>query len=203
MVMNKTLLFAKYIENEMSEDEKSKFEKNLALDRDLKVNFEKFYMNYKKLNSEINVDEDYFVTLMPRVRERLSEKKKLFNFFSRLPKFVYIIPVFIIGAIVYYNMAIFKNKTDKNTILELSNELKNNSELFTEILNEHRRLRIIDDYDSEIYSIIYSDNEYENLILNYAEENNHIFELNEKVINELSEEDYNLVYNEIINKKIL
>lgn len=202
--MNKTLQFIKYLENELSEEEKSNFEKNLSLNHNLRKEFEKYQMNYKNLNLEVKAEEDYFVTLLPRVKERISEKKKFSFYFNRIPKYAYLVPVILIAAVVIFSLNT-SNSNIKSAIdvKKLTNAFSDNNELITELLDETSHYKIIENYDTEIYSLTHSEDEYENIILNYLKENNHIFELNESIINNLSEDDYNLVYNEIINKKIL
>ena len=202
--MNKTLQFIKYLENDFSEEEKSNFEKNLSLNHNLRKEFEKYQMNYKNLNSEIKAEEDYFITLLPRVKERISAKKKFSFYFNLIPKYAYLFPVILIAAVVIFLLNTY-NSNIKSAIdvKNFTYAFSDNNELITELLDETSNYKIIENYDSEIYSLTHSEDEYENIILNYLKENNHIFELNESVINNLSEDDYNLVYNEIINKKIL
>ncbi|MBK8945656.1 MAG: hypothetical protein IPM32_10365 [Ignavibacteriae bacterium] len=202
--MNKNLQFIRYVENEFSEIEKKKFETELLKDENLKLEFNKFLKRYKSLNPGINFNEEYFINLLPKVRERISAKEKSFLNFNKIPKTAFVIPIIIIALVILFSVFNNQSKIEEKINFEnLVSEFIENNEIANELLSESFELNRSSSYDPNIYSYIYDESDYENIIINYIDENNLTFELNENVINQLSEDEYNLVYGELINKKIL
>ncbi|MBK7103930.1 MAG: hypothetical protein IPH62_01425 [Ignavibacteriae bacterium] len=202
--MNNILRFTKYVENELSVLEKQKFERELSENENIRKEFNKFLSKYKSLNPDLNFDESYFITLLPRVRERISEQENSFFNFSKIPNAAYLIPIFLISFLLIFK--VINNQNSANKEINFSNfisDFTENNEIANELLKESIQLNNNVNYESNIYSVLYDESDYEKIIINYLEENNHIFELNESVVNQLSENEFNLVYNELINKKIL
>ncbi|MFZ1289001.1 MAG: hypothetical protein WAR79_02850 [Melioribacteraceae bacterium] len=202
--MNNILQFTNYIENELSVNEKQKFEKELSENEKLRKDFSIFLSKYKSLNPEITFDERYFVTLLPRIRQRISEEQKSIFNLGKIPKAAYLIPIFLISFVILFSVINTKNNIQKElNFNSLISDFTENNEIATELLSESLQLNNNASYDPNIYSVLYEESDYEKIIINYFEVNNNIFELNESVINQLSENEYNLVYSELINKKIL
>lgn len=202
--MNKNLQFIRYVENEFSEIEKQKFETELLKDENLKLEFNKFLKRYKSLNPGINFNEEYFINLLPKVRERISAKEKSFLNFNKIPKTAFVIPIIIISFVILFSVFNNQSKIEEKLNFEnLVSEFTENNEIANELLSESFELNRSSSYDPNIYSYIYDESDYENIIINYIDENNRTLELNENVIYQLSEDEYNLVYGELINKKIL
>lgn len=99
----------KYLAGMLSEEEKREFEKRLEISLELKNEYEEIVKSLQRLSEikEIELDERYFTSLLPRIferirtdEERLSEKKKL----SLIRKLSYSLPILIIAAIILFLM---------------------------------------------------------------------------------------------------
>ncbi len=202
--MNNTELFAKYFDNSFSEEEKLSFEKRLLEEIELKKEFDKFMEFFGSMKKEVEVDEGYFSTILPNARKRIDEKQKLpkVSFFNY--KLTYIIPIVLLAAFFVYKFLIFTpQQNDELSFEQIISELSQNKDAAKEILNETLHSSYDYQFDQKIYSMVYDENDYNKLLFNYAEANQNFIDVNENLINQLSENEINLLYKKIINKKIL
>lgn len=97
MNRNKDLIL-KYLSDMMNEKEKAEFENKLKSSDELKKDYENVLslLNQFTEFEKVKVDERYFTSLLPRVYEKISIKKK----FSTIKKLSYVIPVIIIFILI-------------------------------------------------------------------------------------------------------
>jgi hypothetical protein len=201
--MNNTELFIKYLDDSFSIKEKQNFEKRLSNETELKKEFERFSKTFNSLNKNLEVDERYFSTILPNARRRIEAKEKLPKQFLPILKLNYAIPMFLIAAFLVYRIFIYSPQTLNQLNFDaILSELDSNRNAAVELFNETLHSNDYQ-YDQNIYSAVYDENDYNKLLFNYAEANKNTIEINDSLINQLNENEFNLVYNEIINKKIL
>lgn len=77
--MNRREQIIKYLDGQMSEEEKLQFEKMLAGDGELQKETDKVrnMLSAAKTNAEPEVDETYFINMLPEFHARRSKKKKI------------------------------------------------------------------------------------------------------------------------------
>lgn len=77
--MNRREQIIKYLDGQMSEEEKLQFEKMLAGDGELQKETDKVrnMLSVAKTNAEPEVDETYFINMLPEFHARRSKKKKI------------------------------------------------------------------------------------------------------------------------------
>ena len=202
--MNNIDIFIKYLDNSISEEEKLYFEKRLSNEIELKKDFDEFKNLFDSAKKEIRVDERYFSTILPNTIKRIDEKQKLLNVFLPIYKLRYIIPIFLLGAFVVYRLFIsVPSANSQPGIDQIVTELAANDNAAQQILNETIQNSNDLQYDQNVYSMVYDEDEYDKLLFKYAEANKNTIEITDSLINQLSENEFNLVYNEMINKKIL
>ncbi len=97
MNRNKDLIL-KYLSDMMNEKDKAEFENKLKSSDELKKDYENVLslLNQFTEFEKVKVEERYFTSLLPRVYEKISIKKK----FSTIKKLSYVIPVIIIFILI-------------------------------------------------------------------------------------------------------
>jgi hypothetical protein len=141
----------------------------------------------------IEVDERYFQTIIPNSRLRLENKKSYY-----FKKLVYLVPAIIIGIFFIYRSSYDDSDVYNNLpqLIETIYQEKNlTDELFSNIL----------EYDENVYlengliTSYFEDHlEIDESVFEYIEENLTLNEINSSLINELSENEFNGVYSELI-----
>jgi len=202
--MNNIDLFIKYLDNSFTKEEKLYFEKRLSNEIELKKDFDEFKKLFDSTKEEIKIEEGYFAAILPNTRKRIDEKQKLPSVFLPIYKLSYIIPIFLLGAFVVYRLFISVPAVNNQPgIDQIISELATNNNAAQQILNQTIPNSNDLQYDQNVYSMIYDEDEYDKLLFKYAEANKNTIEINDSLINQLSENEFKLVYNEMINKKIL
>ena len=202
--MNNLELFIKYTDDNLSSEEKEKFENKLSEDEKFSDEFHSFLVEQKSLNNNSELDERYFSSLLPKVKNRIKEGREVKNNFWGIPKIAYSIPILILATIIVFNLFSSNNKIDNPFNSEkLFTFFTNDSNIAAEFFDS--ALKIDNNYllDQKNYSAIYNEYEYNDLLINYAEENSQSIEINDSLLNKLSDNEFNLVYDELISKKIL
>ncbi|PID56411.1 MAG: hypothetical protein CR986_10290 [Ignavibacteriae bacterium] len=192
--------FIKYLDKNFSEQEQKEFETKLKSDQKLKSDFENFSKTFNSSKKEIEVNEDYFVNLIPNARRRIYQNNS-FN----VKQLVYIIPVIIFAAYFIIKFFPYSGKQNLNSgVHELSQNFSENGKITEELLTE-----VFDNYDSynnsydKFLKYYETDVELNETVYDYLEENVSPNEINETLFEKFSENEFNQVYNEILTKKIL
>jgi len=127
-----------YLDNQLSEKEKAGFENELNKSEDLKqqlIEYKKFMSSFAELNN-VEVDERYFASNIPKFREKLERKKK-FAFIPRISiALSTIVAIFLIFMFVLNNKNT-NNVTSLNNLIENANQndLKSVLDNYTNALN--------------------------------------------------------------------
>lgn len=198
----------KYIDGQMSDREKSEFEKLLQTDLKLKADFEQAS---KKLGAfsdsakNIQADETYFNNVTVNFRTKLESKKT--PRLLLLPKYSFALPVAILMVMMsvlflntptHNNMNLTQiiNEYDDSSKSELINEYAENTEVVEEAI-ETTDSQVGELIQTTIATELSTDTEAvsKDMQLSYSDLN--------QVIDNLSEKEQNDIYNEMINKKIL
>jgi hypothetical protein len=113
----------KYFSGLMNEIERTDFEKELSLSKELHDEFIylKSRIDFLKLDHEIQLDERYFANMLPLMRKRI-EKRSAASYFKRI---YYVAPT--LAAVVVLLMFILKpSAIPENQYNTLANEVVNN-----------------------------------------------------------------------------
>jgi hypothetical protein len=191
--MNDELKVIRYLDGQMSDEEKKSFEDELLSSPDLKKLYDEYSLTFSELKNlnEVKINENYFSNVYARFRENnISYKKKKFYL-----KFAYSLPVLILAVILLLINPFNPNNNEKTSIFsdsiatnysneniskeENTNILKDNNTTFDKIINEENIEEYYPSYDNEDVKDIYN------------------------IINNLSDEELDLLYNELANKEYL
>lgn len=203
--MNKDTIL-KYISDLMEHDERIQFEKRLQVDSELKAEFEsvKAKLNKFSNDADIELDSSYFNNIVPNVRKKLdsSTSKGLTRFapafsFGIASLLIFLLSLPQIGDNSEFN---FSLKSD-----EISSMI---SETNDTILTDYLETGLVNQYDYYSYQ---STTEFPDIYIDDSilseigfDNSNDYSELNfTESIDDLSNEEVNLIYEELINKKIL
>jgi hypothetical protein len=193
-------LFIKYLDDQLSADQKKEFELRLTEDQNLQLEFENYAQVYKSMKKTIEVDERYFATLLPNVRERMDKKSQ--NYFGKL---AYILSVLIIGIFIVYLINTNNNNLDKS-LISFSELLETDVNLSYEDLENILDLNRHSHLNDQILEMYFNDNiEMDSTLFDYLESNLAANEISNSFLEDLSENEFNLIYqdlkNEIIGEK--
>ncbi len=200
--MNNKEKILKYLSDLMSEDEKKNFENLLEQDESLKKEFEKIQdgLEVIKKAAEPEVNETYFVNLLPRARSRMNKEKKAFSFNPKWATSLAALVFLIISALFFSRSfeSPFLTYKDFQTMLSANN------------LGEFDKTELDLFIDQNYYDFLNSTNlnasdfDIDFNALDIDSEGIKIEDVNTlpdeesyEIINELSEKDFNKIYNEI------
>lgn len=190
---NRKEIFIKFLDNQLTPLEKKNFEIELINDRNLKDEFEKYSSVYHSLKKNIEVDERYFQTIIPNSKLRL-ENKKTYHF----KKLVYLVPALFIGIFFIYHSSYDDSDVYSNLpqLIETFYQEKNlTDEFFSNILEYDENVYL----ENGILTSYFEDHlEIDESVFGYIEENLTLNEINSTLINELSENEFNSIYQELI-----
>ncbi|GAB6281646.1 MAG: hypothetical protein STSR0008_03870 [Ignavibacterium sp.] len=191
--MNDESKVIRYLDGQMSDEEKKSFEDELLSSPKLKKLYDEYSLTFFELKNlnEVKINENYFSNLYARFREKnISYKKKKFYY-----KFAYSLPVLILAVILLLINPFNPSNNEKTSVLsdsiatnysneniyktENTNILKENNTINEKIINEENIEKYYPSYDNEDVKDIYN------------------------IINNLSDEELNLLYNELANKEYL
>jgi len=204
--MNNRNIILKYLSDLMEEGEKTQFEEQLKTDTKLKEEFDQFENSLNKLNSlaEIQNDSSYFNNLVPIVRNRIEVKKQK-------RKIVWVPAISFAVTLLIFFMLQFPKSTEQNSFkLNISSQdlMTLVSDADSSVVNELMTSNFIDDYaylnttEAGNEFDVYLDDSFVSEVdpedigtyYNVDQVNNY---------SDLSEDQVNTVYEELINKKIL
>jgi hypothetical protein len=199
--MNKNEKIRKYIEGELSPDELINFEKEISYSPELKKEIDSFrntLNQFKNLNS-YDGSEYYFTNILPRFREKVSKKKQ----YKAKPAFAFGSVIIILIALVL--ILINLNKDLKTGVEQLTLQQLDNEELniylnnFTQDLNSSQLTENILEEDDSVFNKMIADE----LSLN-GNSGDYLVDVTSNdfynILNELSEEDLEGIYNSLIKE---
>jgi len=170
----------KYIENELSPQERNAFEVDMNNSVELREEFEKYLKVYVETNEikKLKLNPLYLASVLPEFRDKF-DAPKTFSVKRNLGYAFGAMLVFILSIVVLKNF--FNAKTELTDLQE-----------FTQSLNENQRIELLKNLngDQVVFEII-SDSLYKPELIS-------LFETNLKVNNEVAE-TYDIEYHEIIS----
>jgi hypothetical protein len=195
MKVNEKIL--KYFSEQMSADEKTRFEAELKNNEELKVQYERFSLQLGELKStkEPELNEAYFINLIPRVHARIEKAKHK----TWVPKFALVLPVIAIIAIILFY---FK---DANNYTRFLAELPDSSKI--QIVNyiEKDKQGLSDYYlkDTSAQEVVESEIEKNIDVKDLNLDRRICYTDNYDIINSLSGDEVDKIYDKMLSKKIL
>jgi hypothetical protein len=187
----------KYIENELTSEERIAFEFDLGNSLELKEEFEK-YLRVKNETDELNklkLDSIYLDSIIPDFRNKIKKPKSV-SIKRSLGYAFGVMLVFIISIAVLNNFL-----SDESELTEI--------EEFTQSLNENQKIELLEEINlvSNDYNMVaenISDKEIVDILVTDIEINNEVAEAYDISYNELmadlSQQDIEKVYSEILNR---
>ena len=194
--MNTDERIIKYLDNELTTEAKTVFEKEMLSSRELRDEFQK-YVSVKEEIEKLKVlklNPDYIDSILPEFHSRMLTGKKE----TIRKSFSYAFGVMLIFIISIAVLRIFFNN---------QNDPKNIEE-FTQALNENQRIELLEKLNgnSAIYDLI-PDDEVVQLLEADLKINNDVAEAYGigyiEIIGNLSDNELEIVYQEILNKNFL
>jgi hypothetical protein len=188
----------KYLENELSPEERNLFEMDLNNSAELREDLNK-YLKIKTETDElkkIKLNSLYLNTLIPEFRKKLDAPKSV-SVRRNLGYAFGIMLIFILSISILKNL--FSSESPTIVLQE-----------FTQSLNENQRIELLEDLngDAEVYKLVsenISDNELTNLLTTELEINNEVAEAYnisfDELIVGLSQQKIDEIYAEILNRK--
>lgn len=196
--MNKQELFIKYLDEQLSQNELKEFDTKLLEDSNFKNQFLEFRNKYENLRAGISIDERYFNTLIPnsKAQEKKTKKKSVL-------KFAYAMPVVLFILIV--SISNFKNESNSSfTFSDFLDEITIDNELTTQLLSN--TFNIEDNFilEDELIAEYYAEElDIDESIFEYLENNTSTEDINNNLLEELSDDEFLSLQKELIDKKIL
>ena len=196
----------KYLSDLMSPDEKSNFEKLLESDSDLKSEFERISNSIGEFSNSTKSESEsaYFTNLVPRIHERMAAEKN-----RGIIRFA---PGFSFGIVAILLLLLQIPQRDDNSIFEFNNTYDELTNIFSEnddtLFSDYFELGLVDDYSYYSYE---SDDTFPDIYIDqsilseigYDSESEFYDYSFSSSIDEYSSEEANIIYSELINKKIL
>ncbi len=124
-------LFLKYNSDLLPENEKVEFEKLLTKNPEIDEQFNAFKTKLNSIKIDGKIDERYFNSLLPKVREKIDNKIKK----KTVPKLAYALPLLVLISYLVFN---YTNNPVPNNISKEDNftELYNNVDLTNSYLSD-------------------------------------------------------------------
>lgn len=204
--MNNKNEILKYLSDLMTDSERANFKKKLNSDTELQKEFEslKLKLDTLKENTEIESDTGYFNNLLPRTMEKIDSQRE--------KKSKYLIPAFSFGItillIFLLNLPSLDDKSSQNNSGDIE---------FTQLIEESDSEELLSLFESNFINdyVFYRSGDYNNYIDFESEDEFYLFNENfpDEVYYEtnsendpfssMTEEEADIIYEELINKKIL
>jgi hypothetical protein len=196
---NNIELFTRYFENDLGDLERESFDNKLLEEPNFNEEFLKFIELYNSSKSSFDVDDRYFSTIIPNARKRLENPKP-----NYLTKSAYLLPIVIIALFFIINSpssSIVSFKYDfENLLVSFTETEELTEDLFFNAFNIESSYILEDELISEYYE---NDIKLDESVFEYLEQNLGANEVNYNLINQLSDNEFNNLYDELIDKKIL
>jgi hypothetical protein len=186
----------KYIENELSRQDRTEFEVELNNSEELREVLEKYLRVKRETGNlkELKLNPLYLDSILPEFRSKFETRKSL-SFKKNLGYAFGIMLVFILSIAILKNF--FISETESTDLKE-----------FTQSLNENQRIELLEELngESEVYNLIpenISESQLNNLLAANLEINNEVAEAYNieyyEIVDDLSEDEIEVIYKEILN----
>lgn len=194
----------KYLAGNMELSEKAEFEERISKDSNLKLQLEEYKSNLSSIKELANMEAEnnYFNGLLPKIRERIEpEKQSTVNVWKKI---AFSFPIIMILAFFLYKQFISTGVTNTNdmqtvitkmndtTKVELLNRFADRNSLNDLLLQQDSVQTLSEEISRELFKSVTVSNDPEVIFIDEYE-----------VINELSRDEAELVYKNLINKKIM
>lgn len=191
-----------YIDGQMSPGQIKDFEKELQSSETLRKELSEYKAVYKSISTakEKRLNANYTESIIPEFRRRMEEKKSG----ALNTRFAYIVVSFILIASVIYLVNLLQVQDPGTETVVSFNQIENSDlDIALENMSTDDILLAYSDEDSnELDSILTA--YFSETVTSAADSEENLFALNEldylQIENLLSDEEVDLVYNEIINK---
>lgn len=197
--MNNDLhLIIRYLDDELSFEEKQNFTEKLKNDIQLQTLFNEIKKQFEEYKFEANVNEFYFKSLLPNARKKL-EKEISINY---LPKIAFSLTILFLMVFVFYFISNSNNVQSYNKInIKISDLVY--GELFTEkFISEVFETENNFVENNQILSILLSsENNIDEDAFSYLEYSLSEDDFNLKFISQLNNEEIEKIYTNLINKE--
>ncbi len=197
--MNNNEKIIKYIEGDLSSEEKIQFEKEFSQSKDLQNELAAYKKVLGKIDEQnsIEYDSNYFVNLIPSLKDKLNENSTV----KQSWKFAYTLTFILILTTGYLIFTPFLDSSSNNilTVNEFANKISDDeiNELINYLGDDSEDYLIDEDYYNP------DETELENIILSSSNEIK-IAIISEYAINDLTSElpefEKETIYNELIDK---
>ncbi|MFC2083977.1 hypothetical protein ACFLS9_02880 [Bacteroidota bacterium] len=204
---NEKDIILKYLADLLDEGEKIEFEKRLEESPELAKRMEELKSSLDGLKqiSQTAGDSKYFVNLLPRIRERIEEKKTSYNVIEWKNVLAMMVVALIVAVVLFRQNGEYSFINYENLKYSISSII---SEEGQSELNDYMEARYITYLDSrDVFNFDLDAEEFVNLsssdiddsFLNYRSSD--IIE--NGIENYITDEEAESIYKEILNKKIL
>lgn len=196
--MNNNEKILKYFSDDLSYEQKKSFENELENSAELKKEFLKFHEKLSELKNAAKpkTEENYFINLTPRIREKIKKKKQPFT----IPK----LAVSFAAAAVVVILLLLNNEEPKNIF-----SIEENKTILIEVIEETPNELLYDYFNlspnsgGNNFSLFADIDEYDEQVLEKLGEKT-LKSFNEfELIDDLNEETADEIYNQLLNTKIL
>jgi hypothetical protein len=196
MKMNNDNLIFLYLDNQMSDNERLKFEERLKNSPELKAQFQQIKMNLDNLKSApLPETEDYFNNLIPLFRQNMESKQKKEKSF--IPKFASYASLAVIMVVLLFVYIMNKESADNHIAEYTDYNLTELEVILSEYLHSDDISLVPEMTDME-----FSDRVDSIITENYLFAAGIYFDYN-SAIKSLSDEDADIIYTQLINKDII
>lgn len=186
----------KYLDNQLPNEERINFEKELASSEELQEEFQKYLTIKEDINDlkSAKLNPDYVDSILPHLHNRIHSGKRE-SIRNSLAFAFGVMLMFIIGIAVL--RIFFNNQKNPNDL-----------EVFTESLNENQKVELLENLNGgeELYKLI-PENELTGLFEKDLQINNEVAEAYDinyhEMLDGLSRDEAEKIYNEILNRNIL
>ena len=189
-------LFIKYLDGDLSIHDKKSLEDELNSNYEFNKEFLKFSENYNALKRNIEVDERYFDSLLPKSKKRM--EKNTPSYFIR---FAYLFPVIIIGIFLANELLLEKSDVSNYDFEKLWVTYSESEEATLDLISDAYSTSNNYIIDEQLLSSLYDiENTYDVTLYDYLSANVVTTEIQDQFLDQLSENEFDLVYNKLMNK---
>ena len=186
----------KYLDNDLTSEERTAFERELKSSEELKREFEKYSVIKEKIKYQKNLrlNSDYLSSILPEFHKKVDSGKK--ETLRRGLSYAFgLILLFLIG--ISFQKIFFNNQKNSNDL-----------EVFAQSLNENQKIELLENLNGgeELYKLI-PENDLADLFEKDLQIDNEVaeaYDINYKeMIDGLSRDEAEKIYNELLNRNIL
>ena len=185
-------LFIKYLDKQLSEEERSRFENQITGDKDLRMEYENFRRIFYSIKEVPMVNESYFNEIIPKARRRfdIAQNPKYY-------KYAFILPFLLL---MFYLISQLSNTEYSYDFEYLFETFTKNEEIANQLFEYPFENLNFYYADIELSESMKSNLEIDESLFEYLAEKVRINEIDEVFYDQMTEEEFNEIYDEL--KKI-